>query len=146
MIPELVSGRRLATELLIPKHGKRQARTARDRFVPIDAGQAGTLRFDGLCSFIRFAVRAAIGCVLWRTSNAVAQRVLALDIYYETTATPRRSSTTRRAPAATMDDVWWRARTDRSRKPVKRALITGITGQDGSYLAELLLSKGYEVH
>jgi GDPmannose 4,6-dehydratase len=28
----------------------------------------------------------------------------------------------------------------------KRALITGLTGQDGSYLAELLLSKGYEVH
>jgi len=28
----------------------------------------------------------------------------------------------------------------------KRAVITGITGQDGSYLAELLLSKGYEVH
>src|ERR1700752_5322962 len=28
----------------------------------------------------------------------------------------------------------------------KRALITGITGQDGSYLAELLLSKGYDVH
>jgi len=30
--------------------------------------------------------------------------------------------------------------------PQKRALITGITGQDGSYLLELLLSKGYEVH
>lgn len=29
---------------------------------------------------------------------------------------------------------------------MKRALITGITGQDGAYLAELLLSKGYEVH
>jgi GDPmannose 4,6-dehydratase len=29
---------------------------------------------------------------------------------------------------------------------VKRALVSGITGQDGSYLAELLLSKGYEVH
>jgi GDPmannose 4,6-dehydratase len=29
---------------------------------------------------------------------------------------------------------------------VKKALITGITGQDGSYLAELLLAKGYEVH
>src|SRR5882724_5929458 len=28
----------------------------------------------------------------------------------------------------------------------KKALITGVTGQDGSYLAELLLSKGYEVH
>ena len=27
----------------------------------------------------------------------------------------------------------------------KKALITGITGQDGSYLAELLLAKGYEV-
>jgi len=29
---------------------------------------------------------------------------------------------------------------------VNKALITGITGQDGSYLAELLLAKGYEVH
>jgi len=28
----------------------------------------------------------------------------------------------------------------------RRALITGITGQDGSYLAEFLLEKGYEVH
>jgi GDPmannose 4,6-dehydratase len=32
------------------------------------------------------------------------------------------------------------------RDVAKKALITGITGQDGSYLAELLLSKGYEVH
>ena len=31
-------------------------------------------------------------------------------------------------------------------KERKIALITGITGQDGSYLAELLLLKGYEVH
>lgn len=30
--------------------------------------------------------------------------------------------------------------------PPKKALITGVTGQDGSYLAELLISKGYEVH
>lgn len=30
--------------------------------------------------------------------------------------------------------------------PKKKAIITGVTGQDGSYLAELLLSKGYEVH
>lgn len=29
---------------------------------------------------------------------------------------------------------------------MKRALITGITGQDGAYLAEFLLKKGYEVH
>lgn len=29
---------------------------------------------------------------------------------------------------------------------MKRALLTGITGQDGSYLAEFLLEKGYEVH
>ncbi|MBE9593770.1 MAG: GDP-mannose 4,6-dehydratase, partial [Proteobacteria bacterium] len=28
----------------------------------------------------------------------------------------------------------------------RKALITGVTGQDGSYLAEFLLSKGYEVH
>ena len=29
---------------------------------------------------------------------------------------------------------------------MKTALITGVTGQDGSYLAEFLLEKGYEVH
>ena len=29
---------------------------------------------------------------------------------------------------------------------MKKALITGVTGQDGSYLAEFLLSKGYNVH
>ena len=29
---------------------------------------------------------------------------------------------------------------------MKTALITGVTGQDGSYLAELLLEKGYKVH
>ena len=29
---------------------------------------------------------------------------------------------------------------------MKKAIITGITGQDGAYLAELLLEKGYEVH
>ena len=36
--------------------------------------------------------------------------------------------------------------TQGSKSRTKRALITGVTGQDGSYLAELLLSKGYEVH
>jgi GDPmannose 4,6-dehydratase len=36
--------------------------------------------------------------------------------------------------------------TRRGMTSTKRALITGITGQDGSYLAELLLAKGYEVH
>src|SRR5271163_3544337 len=45
-----------------------------------------------------------------------------------------------------MPEMCWRAREDGGGNPVKRALITGITGQDGSYLAELLLSKGYEVH
>ena len=29
---------------------------------------------------------------------------------------------------------------------MKKALITGVTGQDGSYLAEFLIDKGYEVH
>lgn len=37
-------------------------------------------------------------------------------------------------------------RTKMTENQVKTALITGITGQDGSYLAELLLSKGYSVH
>jgi GDPmannose 4,6-dehydratase len=39
-----------------------------------------------------------------------------------------------------------KARTNRPVPPVRRALITGVTGQDGSYLAEFLLGKGYEVH
>src|SRR5215467_7117698 len=39
-----------------------------------------------------------------------------------------------------------RSRTSTERRLSKRALITGITGQDGAYLAELLLEKGYEVH
>ena len=34
----------------------------------------------------------------------------------------------------------------KNHKKNKVALITGVTGQDGSYLAELLLDKGYEVH
>jgi len=34
----------------------------------------------------------------------------------------------------------------RKENQMKKALITGITGQDGSYLAEFLLEKGYEVH
>ncbi len=37
-------------------------------------------------------------------------------------------------------------RATKNGKKVKRAFITGITGQDGSYLTELLLKKGYEVH
>src|SRR6185295_5496153 len=40
-----------------------------------------------------------------------------------------------------------KGKSGRETRPMpKRALITGITGQDGSYLAELLLEKGYEVH
>lgn len=38
------------------------------------------------------------------------------------------------------------AEAKKQKTETKRALLTGITGQDGSYLAELLLSKGYEVH
>ncbi len=39
-----------------------------------------------------------------------------------------------------------RGRWAKPNRHVKKALITGITGQDGSYLADLLLEKGYEVH
>src|SRR4051795_2116495 len=70
-----------------------------------------------------------------------------------------RHSRTRRCTAAR--NSWWTRGTSCPRALVrsssgpeaygaivtrKRALITGITGQDGSYLAELLLEKGYEVH
>ena len=39
-----------------------------------------------------------------------------------------------------------KSKQDHKGKAAKKALITGITGQDGSYLAEFLLSKDYEVH
>jgi GDPmannose 4,6-dehydratase len=42
--------------------------------------------------------------------------------------------------------VWAALGIWREKNMAKKALITGITGQDGSYLAELLLAKGYEVH
>ena len=48
------------------------------------------------------------------------------------------------APCAPKRDA--RRRVSDILHPMKKALITGVTGQDGSYLAELLLDKGYEVH
>lgn len=50
-----------------------------------------------------------------------------------------------------LNNVVWREHTRGLRKGIfmdmaKRALITGVTGQDGSYLSELLLEKGYDVH
>lgn len=61
----------------------------------------------------------------------------------------------RRAPCLNREPEWLRLLFGRKGNRVavksdatmvKRALITGITGQDGSYLAELLIRKGYEVH
>jgi GDPmannose 4,6-dehydratase len=71
-------------------------------------------------------------------SNGSAKRPIS-----STTAKPQGSTShspsavTSSAPAATHDSATGRP---------KKALITGITGQDGSYLAELLMEKGYEVH
>jgi len=53
----------------------------------------------------------------------------------------RREDRTQRQESATADSPC-----TGSKDRMKKALITGVTGQDGSYLAELLLSKGYEVH
>jgi GDPmannose 4,6-dehydratase len=50
------------------------------------------------------------------------------------------------ADAISMFFDWRFTETPYNYCPMKRALITGITGQDGSYLADLLLEKGYEVH
>src|SRR5882724_828299 len=57
--------------------------------------------------------------------------------------------------AGTSKDTFWLrsliqlrsvSRLQKKESHMKKALITGITGQDGSYLAEFLLDKGYEVH
>ena len=45
-----------------------------------------------------------------------------------------------------VDDITSFQGQEKKRNEMKKALITGITGQDGSYLAELLLDKGYSVH
>src|ERR1700682_4524884 len=59
-------------------------------------------------------------------------------------------TTQRRSDRPVMQDrlgtSGWGQTIDFSTAMAKTALITGITGQDGSYLAELLLRKGYEVH
>ncbi len=63
-----------------------------------------------------------------------------------------RSTLGRRRASIVQTRSWiacWRGRAHSggwTERMTKRALITGITGQDGSYLAELLLAKGYEVH
>ena len=61
-------------------------------------------------------------------------------------ASTRADLVRRGAARAPIDLVREQHRTRRSSTRMKRALITGITGQDGSYLAELLLAKGYEVY
>ena len=57
---------------------------------------------------------------------------------------PRTTGSTSGPSAST--SARWRSSTAWKLADLRRALITGITGQDGSYLAELLLDKGYEVH
>lgn len=52
----------------------------------------------------------------------------------------------RTTTAASEQGVAGSGTTPRIHKKNKRALITGVTGQDGSYLAEFLMEKGYEVH
>ena len=59
------------------------------------------------------------------------------------------NSGARSAPSTFSAKMQAKRTTARRRRPAlprKRALITGITGQDGFYLTELLLTKGYEVH
>src|SRR5881397_3100326 len=66
------------------------------------------------------------------TVGAVRDRAysfLALNLFTRS----RRQRSTQRRP------LWFTS-------PMKKALVTGITGQDGSYLAELLISKGYTVY
>src|SRR5258708_9052525 len=52
----------------------------------------------------------------------------------------------RLGPSPQPDPVARREPIDFSSAMTRTALITGVTGQDGSYLAELLLGKGYDVH
>ena len=81
----------------------------------------------------------------------LARTVLACYKYVFTHATHTHDESQRevevRPRAGAMEQPAKRAKTDGDTDDgPKRALITGITGQDGSYLAELLLEKGYEVH
>src|SRR6266481_2425197 len=84
------------------------------------------------------AAPAALRLLTFLRSFSIPSRSCRIIIYINP------SSNLRRRTRAPHRRIAWRdlKRTDH----MKRALITGITGQDGSYLAELLLSKGYEVH
>jgi GDPmannose 4,6-dehydratase len=59
---------------------------------------------------------------------------------------PSRETGRSRGKRSTAASAPHAAAESRKHRPERRALVTGITGQDGSYLAELLLEKGYEVH
>lgn len=72
-------------------------------------------------------------------SNGSVKRPLAATSTAQSSTSPRQSQLAVKSPAPVAEHGAPNGRP-------KRALITGITGQDGSYLAELLLEKGYEVH
>ena len=93
----------------------------------------------------RARLTGSTGRFVWDTSKPNGQPRRQLDV----TRARERFGFEARTPfdrgiAATV--AWYEEHQQGDRATMKRALITGVTGQDGSYLAELLLAKGYEVH
>ena len=103
-----------------------------DQVAPDEAAAAGDQHVHGLLIHVLLAPDRS-GTAGWRRA------IRGLGMWLELQRVP---------PAAVMPGEALTCVRGKRRMPrvVKRAFITGITGQDGSYLAELLLAKGYEVH
>ena len=85
---------------------------------------------------------AEVGELLGCSANAVELRYRRARERFKEAFGPLEANAARPARSVRFADV---ATTSPERRPMPRALITGITGQDGRYLAELLIGKGYQV-
>ena len=145
-------GRRLADARVPVRRGRRRGDPAGRRAlrssepVNLGSGQEITIRDLATLDRRRHRLRRPV-----RLGHQQAQRPAAprsLDVTRAQRAVRLRGANAAfdRGHRGTRSRTTKRTPDRRSRHSMKRALITGITGQDGSYLAELLLAKGYEVH
>src|SRR5207302_8566274 len=102
---------------------KRARGSLRSRFLTTPAGVWKGKKSTGKTASPPFGISSAL------TASGPTRRVLLISL---------KSTGLRRQPIPSREEY--------NSVVAKKALITGITGQDGSYLAELLLEKGYEVH
>lgn len=115
--------------------GSTRTEMALDTLAQRDRELLTMVAWDGLS-------HAEIGEILGCSANAVELRYRRARERFKEAFGPLEVTADRRSPIVRFAAV---STTNHERRPMPRALITGITGQDGRYLAELLIGKGYQV-